>query len=58
MAQRGRDEHGQVVADLSDYYAEHMAFDRDMSSLYSVNVPETIKAVVRAIEVMAEREKD
>ena len=49
-AQRKRDERGRVVADLNDYDVAHAAFDRDMGGLYSVNVPDTIKAVVRAIE--------
>src|SRR5208282_3320264 len=35
----------------------HEAFDCDMASLYSANVPETAKAVVRAVEVMLEAEK-
>ena len=56
-AQRKRDERGRVVADLNDYDVAHAAFDRDMGGLYSVNVPDTIKAVVRAIETMVEREK-
>jgi hypothetical protein len=56
-AQRERDDHGWIVADLSDYEAAHAAFDRDMGSLYSVNVPDTIKAVVCAIEDMVRRER-
>jgi hypothetical protein len=56
-AQRKRDERGRVVADLNDYDVAHAAFDRDMGGLYSVNVPDTIKAVVRAVEAMVEREK-
>jgi hypothetical protein len=56
-AQRERDKRGRIVADLADYEAAHTAFDRDMGGLYSVNVPDTIKAVVRAIEAMIERER-
>ena len=56
-AQRKRDDHGRIVADLGDYEAAHAAFDSDMGSLYSVNVPETTKAVVRVIEDMVKREK-
>jgi hypothetical protein len=56
-AQRKRDERGRVIADLNDYDVAHAAFDRDMGGLYSVNVPDTIKAVVGAIEAMVEREK-
>jgi hypothetical protein len=56
-AQRRRDDHGRIVADLSDYEAAHGAFDRDMGSLYSVNVPDTIKAVVGAVEEMVKRER-
>jgi hypothetical protein len=56
-AQRDRDERGRIVADLADYEAAHTAFDRDMGGLYSVNVPDTIKAVVRAIEAIIERER-
>jgi hypothetical protein len=60
VAQRKRDEHGRVIAELIDYDAAHQAFDHDMGSLYRVNVPETAKAVVGAIERMieAERAKD
>ena len=57
VAQRKRDERGRVVAELSDYAAAHEAFDHDMASLYSANVPETAKAVVRAVEGMIEVEK-
>ena len=56
-AQRERDDHGRIVANLGDYEAAHAAFDRDMGSLYSVNVPDTIKAVVCAIEDMVKRER-
>ena len=56
-AQRKRDAHGRIVADLGDYEAAHAAFDRDMGSLYSVNVPDTTKAVVRAIEDMVQHER-
>ncbi len=56
-AQRKRDVHGRIVAELSDYGAAHEAFDCDMASLYSANVPETAKAVVRAVEGMIEAEK-
>lgn len=57
LAQRERDDRARIIADLRDYDVAHAAFDHDMGSLYSVNVPETIKAVVRAIEDMAERER-
>jgi hypothetical protein len=56
-AQRKRDGLCRIVANLGDYEAAHAAFDRDMGSLYSVNVPDTIKAVVRAIEDMVQRER-
>ena len=56
-AQRKRDEHGRIVAEMSDYEAAYEAFDYDMGTLYAVNVPERAKAVVRAIEGMIEAEK-
>ena len=56
-AQRERDEHGRIVAEMTDYEAAYEAFDYDMGSLYAVNVPETAKALVRAIEGMIEGEK-
>jgi hypothetical protein len=56
-AQRKRDGRGRVVADLNDYDVAHAAFDRDTGGLYSLNVPDTIKAVVGAVEAMVEREK-
>ncbi len=56
-AQRKRDERGRIVAELGDYDAAHEAFDHDMGSLYNANVPETAKAVVRAVEGMIEAER-
>jgi hypothetical protein len=46
-AQRQTDEKGRIMATLDDYAHAHEAFD---AGLHQVNVPETLVAVIRAIE--------
>jgi hypothetical protein len=55
-ARRDIDSEGRIVATLDDYANAHAAFDEGLASLYKVKTPETVVAVVKAVEAMGASE--
>jgi hypothetical protein len=51
-AQRSRDANGRIVAMIDDYRHAHEAFDQGVAGLSSIAVPETLAAVVNAVEAI------
>jgi hypothetical protein len=50
--QREKDDRSRIVAMLADYGHAHDAFDTGLAALHQVRTPETLVAVVRAVEAM------
>jgi hypothetical protein len=57
QAERDKDEKGRVIATLDDYGHAHEAFDAGLAALHQVKTPETLIAVIKAVEAMGATKK-